>query len=574
MLSFKLILGCLFGLLVTSIVVLGVVCYQNSEASIQTAERVRHTFEVLKQTDEISSLYKDIQLESNAFFISRDSSLFRSYLTARDNILPRIRQLRNHTSDDTNQTARIDSLLTYVEGLILFTDEGLESDELHHSTEQVDRRLTTNYLYGQNLREITQAIKTEEEKLLIIRERAHEQSIGAIKKTFFLLVSGIAVLLTVTFFSIRYNFNKRVKVQEDQKKASELFTKLFYDSPTGIVISRLDSGEIIDCNKAYTELVHYNKSEMIGKSTIQLGIYGDVSRRNELVKEARIHGMSKDAEVQLRTKGGEAIWVSTCMQCILINNENCLLTVVLDMTEHKAAEEKVKQALVAEIKLNKLKSNFITLASHEFRTPLTTIQSSAFLLENYSFGENKEKVSKHVSRIKGSVNWLTSILDEFLSLTKIEEGKVEPKKERINLKETIQDLCDDLKIFARPGQEIIYQHSGEEEITSDPIFLGTIVNNLVSNAIKYSNENDAIHVTSMVNEKVHLSVKDFGIGIAKEDQEHLFGRFFRASNAGDIQGTGLGLHIMKHHVDMLNGSIEVHSEPGKGSVFNVTFARG
>lgn len=241
------------------------------------------------------------------------------------------------------------------------------------------------------------------------------------------------------------------------------------------------------------------------------------------------------------------------------------------MLKFPEAEEKIRQALNYEIELNRLKSNFVTLASHEFRTPLTTIRSSAYLLYRYIVGENKEKVSKHLTRIQGSVNLLTSILDEFLSITKIEEGKVEPKMEKINLKETIETLCRNFKGLSKSGQNIVYVHRGDEEVYADPVLLGNIVHNVVSNAIKCSGENDEILVSSIVNSKVFLSVKDHGIGISKEDQTHLFERFFRASNTGNIQGTGLGLHIMKHYLDMLAGSVEVISEPGKGSEFRITF---
>jgi PAS domain S-box-containing protein len=382
---------------------------------------------------------------------------------------------------------------------------------------------------------------------------------------------GIGVLLATTFFLIRYHFNHRIKAEENQRKATELFTKLFYDSPIGIVISKLETGEIIDCNHAYTEIMGFTKPELLGKTSLQLGIINTTGERNDIVKMARTRGFSRDVDVQLNRKDGTPIWVSISMQSIVIDDENCLLSAIMDMTAHKEAEQKIQYALATEIALNKLKSNFVTLASHEFRTPLTAILSSAALMENYAVGENKSKVSKHVGRIKASVNLLTSILDEFLSLTKIEEGKVEPKTERLNLKETLESLCNNLKTFARPGQTIIYRHSGEEEIYSDPVLLGNIVNNLVSNAIKYSHENGQILVSSEVNANVHLSVKDDGIGISKEDQLHLFERFFRASNAGDIQGTGLGLHIMKHYVDKLKGSIEVQSEPGKGSEFKVIF---
>ncbi len=567
MTSFKTILGVLFGLLVSGIIVWGAVSYQNSKASIENAGLVRNTHEVIEQTNEISSLYKDIQLESNGYYISGDSSLLMHYGKARDSIVPSIEKLRHLTRDNPNQGLRIDSLLFYVKELISFTSR-VHDGESTYVPEQINERIKRNNYYRQHIREVIASIRTEEESLLVNRELAYKTSIAAFNRTFLLLMLGIAVLLATTFLLIRYHFNHRIKAEEDQRKANELFTKLFYDSPIGIVISRLDSGEIIDCNHAYTELMGFTKPELLGRTAVQLVVIDTTSERNNILKDAR-----GDIEVQLNRKDSTPVWVSISMQSIVIDDENCLLCAIMDMTAHKAAEQKIQNALTTEIELNKLKSNFVTLASHEFRTPLTAVMSSAALLENYSVGENKSKVSKHVTRIKASVNLLTSILDEFLSVTKIEEGKVEPKTERLNLKETLESLCNNLKTMARPGQKITYQHSGDEEIYSDPVLLGNIMNNLVSNAIKYSHENGEILVSSAVNANVHLSVKDNGIGISKEDQVHLFERFFRASNTGEIQGTGLGLHIMKHYVDKLKGSIEVQSEPGMGSEFKVTFER-
>lgn len=566
MISFKLILGILFLSLVTAITVLGIISYQNNKVSLENAELVRHTHEVLDQTAEISSLFKDLQLESNAYFVQEDSSVLGPYAIAREKILPGLNRLNVLTNGNLNQSGRIDSLQYLITALIKFTDTGIVRKKTD-AVNDVLTRVMTNFELRQRIRKNIDSIMLEERQLLALGEEAYQRSTDAFAKTFLLLVTGIAILLLVTFLSIRYNFNKRIRAQEEERRANELFAKIFYESPMGIVITKAETGEIIDCNNTYTELIRYSKSELIGKTGMELGIIDSMSR-NEMVQKNRA---VRDLEIQLQPKSAAPIWVSVSMQSIVINNQECLLTAVLDMTVHKEAEQKIKQALAAEIELNKLKSNFVTLASHEFRTPLTTILSSTFLVDNYSLGENKEKIARHISRIKASVNLLISILDEFLSLTKIEEGRIEPKLELINIRERIESLCGNFKTLARPGQKIVYKHTGEEQIYSDPVLLGNILNNLVSNAIKYSGENSEIVISSNVNAKVHLSVRDFGIGISREDQKHLFERFFRASNTGNIQGTGLGLHIMKHYVDLLKGSIDVHSEPGKGSQFDVMF---
>lgn len=569
MISFKLILGVLFLALVTAIMILGIILFQNNKTSLENADLVRHTHEVMDQTAEISSLYKDIQLESNAYFVHQDSSIIGPYKNAKKQIVPRIADLKTLLKDNPAQRVRADSIQQLIQELIAFTNTGFFLKE-HYTMKEMDARVMSNFVFRERIRKCTNSIIREEQKLLAQRESAYEMSIAAYNRTFLLLGGGISVLLITTFLSVRYNFNKRIRAQEEQKKANELFAKVFYESPIGIVISRLDSGEIIDCNNSYTELMNYKKSDVIGKTALELGIVRNEFERNELISKVRKFGIMRDIEIQLNPRGSLPIWVSKSMQTIYINNEECLLSAILDMSSHKEAEKKMQMALESEIELNKLKSNFVTLASHEFRTPLTTILSSAFLVENYSAGGNKEKVAKHVSRIKASVNLLISILDEFLSLTKIEEGKLQPRPEVFNLKHTIDMQCNTLMTFAKPGQKITYSHEGAEEVVSDAVLVGNIVNNLVSNAIKYSGENGEIFVTSVVDDRIHLSVKDFGIGISRDDQEHLFERFFRASNTGNVQGTGLGLHIMKHYVDSLNGSIKVQSEPGKGSQFDIT----
>jgi PAS domain S-box-containing protein len=563
--TFKVVLGILFGLMVAAIAILGVYTYQNNNTLIETSMMVSHTHEVMDQSETIASLYKDLQLESNAFLISRDSARIVAYNTAKESISPAVEKLRRLTRDDSIQQSRIDSLEIQLLQLIKFSDAAFEP-----VGQSLESRIGRNIDFRNNIRAWLDEIRNEELVLLSPRESANEESIRAFRNTFFLFLGVISVLLVTTFFAIRYNFNKRIRIQKELKKANDLFFKLFHETPIGIVISRAADGVIIDCNKAYERLIGFGRRELIGKTAAELNIL-DLNTRDSIVRTTREKGLIRDVEVQLKPKSGPLFWTSISMQYISVDDHECLLSVVLDITTHKRAEEDIKKALNAEIELNRMKSNFITLASHEFRTPLTTILSSAFLLENYAVGDNVEKIRKHLLRIKASVTLLTSILDEFLSLSKIEEGGLRPHMEKLNLKQYLEALCQNLQTFSKPGQRIEYKHQGADEAYTDRVLLGNIVNNLVSNAVKYSPENTTIEVSSVVNKKLHLVVKDCGIGISEADQKHLFKRFYRASNAGNVQGTGLGLHIMKHYVDVLGGSIALQSEPGKGSEFQVTF---
>jgi len=243
-----------------------------------------------------------------------------------------------------------------------------------------------------------------------------------------------------------------------------------------------------------------------------------------------------------------------------------------EVIERKRAEEDARRSLERERELNELKSKFVSIASHEFRTPLSTVMSSASLIQQYKDRKDLDKVDKHVNRIKSSVNHLTQILNDFLSLGKLEEGRVEVKRETIELESFFNEISDDVRSVLKEGQSMIIEClSGVKEVASDTGILRNVMFNLISNASKYSAEQKRIWITCERNkDRVVFHVKDEGFGIPDEDQKHLFDRFFRASNAGNIQGTGLGLNIVKRYVDLLQGEISFTSEFQKGSIFSVS----
>lgn len=242
-----------------------------------------------------------------------------------------------------------------------------------------------------------------------------------------------------------------------------------------------------------------------------------------------------------------------------------------EIAERKKAEEEVLKALAKERELNEMKSKFVSIASHEFRTPLSTILSSISLIDQYRQVGQLEKIDKHISRARASANHMTSILNDFLSVGKLEEGKVEIIREQVNVSDLLSDIAEEIKLIVKPGQHIEMQIPADiASIYTDSRMLRNVLFNLLSNASKYSEEGKAIQLScSRTHEGLHVSIRDHGIGIPEEDQRHLFERFFRASNAINIQGTGLGLNIVKRYLDLLNGSISFASEYGKGSTFTI-----
>lgn len=242
-----------------------------------------------------------------------------------------------------------------------------------------------------------------------------------------------------------------------------------------------------------------------------------------------------------------------------------------EVAERKKAEEEVLKALAKERELNEMKSKFVSIASHEFRTPLSTILSSISLIEQYRQAGQLDKIDKHINRARASVNHMTSILNDFLSVGKLEEGKVEIIREPVNVSELVNDIAEEIKLSLKPGQHIETSCASDTTtIHTDTRMLRNILFNLLSNASKYSDAGKTIQFKSnSADGYLVIAIQDDGIGIPEEDQRHLFDRFFRASNAINIQGTGLGLNIVKRYLDLLNGTISFTSVYGKGSTFTI-----
>lgn len=225
-------------------------------------------------------------------------------------------------------------------------------------------------------------------------------------------------------------------------------------------------------------------------------------------------------------------------------------------------------ALEREREMNVLKTRFLSMASHEFRTPLSTILSSIALIDHYNGPDLEQKKDKHVERIRSAVKNLTSILDEFLSLDKLEQGKISVNPSSFNLREFVAGLVEEVSDITKANQQITFSYSGPEETFLDGQILRNVLLNLLSNAIKYSDSGISVDARKE-NDTVTISVTDHGIGIPEEEQALLFEKYFRAKNARNIQGTGLGLHIVNRYVELMGGTLTFRSNK-EGTTFTAT----
>jgi PAS domain S-box-containing protein len=254
-----------------------------------------------------------------------------------------------------------------------------------------------------------------------------------------------------------------------------------------------------------------------------------------------------------------------------VEDRTKILREILAELEQSKAE--LSEALENEKEVSDLKSKFVTMASHEFRTPLSTILSSAYLLEQYNGNDQSGKSLKHIQRIKNAVAGMKSILEDFLSLGKLEEGLIQTHPEQLSAASCIEEITaviSEFEAILKPGQRIEFQHTGSADVTVDKHLLKNILINLISNAIKFSPEKAIIYVRCLFDPaEMKLTVKDSGIGIPEEDQQYLFKRFFRGRNASNIQGTGLGLHIVGKYLELMNGKIDMVSNVNEGTAFTI-----
>jgi len=392
-------------------------------------------------------------------------------------------------------------------------------------------------------------------------------------------------------------------------------TSLFENAAEGFIVTD-SNGNIILVNPSACRMFGYEADELIGQK-IEILIPSEYRKKHIKLRDAfynepknrvmghgrDLHGVKSDGknfpvEVSLSTylQSGERYVIAFVIdithrkeieqsmmrqqeQLEKVSNEMRMLNAELEakveertiilkeaLQRLEQSQEELSEALDKERQLNEIKSRFVSMASHEFRTPLSTVLSSASLLNKYTTTDDQPRRTRHIEKIKASVKQLNDLLEDFLSLGKLDERKVQVGLNEFSLEELVQDTIDEMKGLVKENQQIIYTQSGKEMIVSDKKMVRNVLINLISNAAKFSDKDSSIRLsTSVNNDEAVISVQDEGIGISAEDQEHLFSSFFRGKNALNIQGTGLGLHIVKRYIDLLGGRVDLESELDKGT---------
>jgi len=429
------------------------------------------------------------------------------------------------------------------------------------------------------------------------------------------LFSLIIVVMATVFILYLKRLYRNIDADQQQLGA------LFAHATEGIILTN-DKGQIVLLNPAAYSLFEYDKDELPGQP-IDVLIPQRFRHSHTEYREGFYHHpgnrtMGHGRDLFARKKNGQEFPVEVSLSYYKQKNTLYVIAFIVDITQRKQAEQelvarqrqlekiteeirkmntgletKVEQrtlilrealqeleksqkelheALDKERELNEIKSRFVSMASHEFRTPLSTVLSSAALLGKYTQTNDQEKRDKHIRRIKDSVKHLNTLLDDFLSLGKLEEGKIRAEPAEFVIKDFLDEVVEEMRPLTKDGQEITGDFSTDgRTFVSDKRLLKNILINLLSNAVKFSPEGATIRLDASLstNNTLNLSVQDKGIGISEEDQQHLFSSFFRGANALNIEGTGLGLHIVRRYLDLLYGSIQLRSILNEGTTITV-----
>ena len=378
----------------------------------------------------------------------------------------------------------------------------------------------------------------------------------------------------------------------EEIKHKEFYEVCFNSMPIGIfVFDKLK--RIIILNKIAAQIFGYSIEELSGKNADTLLKNKDLL--SDYINNTTSEALNKPLEVTGIVKNGTEVTIEVNLGKIDYENSTYYKALITDISIRKERElkinnlnyklekeieyrnkelekvvEKLKVSLDKEKELNQLKSRFISLTSHEFKTPLSAILSSTELIVKYAEIDNKIKKEEHVSKVKTMVNYLNGMLDDFLTLENIEAGKINISYKRFKFSELVKEILKQTKPFLKPKQQLIFENNSDEVVKQDPKIFKIIATNLLYNAIKFSDEDGIIKVKISTDANaIYLNVEDYGIGIPENEQNLIFKRFFRAKNALYFPGTGIGLNVVKGYVDSLKGEISFKSIENKGTLFSV-----
>jgi len=365
-------------------------------------------------------------------------------------------------------------------------------------------------------------------------------------------------------FGISKNLSAEVEAQQR-------FERLFRNNPTLLALSTLPERRFFDVNDAFLRTLGYSRSEILGRTAAELGLFAHPEQQEALAEQLQTEGRINDVEMQIRRKDGALLAGLFSGEIIVSQGQQFFLSVMIDITERKLAEEELLRTLASERELNALKTTFVSMVSHEFRTPLGAILGAAEMLEDYYDRMDTEKRANYFQMIRHEIQRLTGMLQDVLLQGQLDAGRVQFKPRPTEMVGLCREVVARVQGAFRKHPPVHFEIEAPAVRTLvDESLLERILSNFLSNALKYSPDLTPVHFSvRRAGAEWEFKVQDHGIGIPAADQAALFSAFRRGGNVGAIKGTGVGLYIVKKCAELHGGRVELQSQAGQGSTFSL-----
>jgi len=363
------------------------------------------------------------------------------------------------------------------------------------------------------------------------------------------------------------DITERKRAQAALAESEARFGAAFQASPAFIGILRMSDEKYVLVNDAYVNWLGYSREEVLGRTCVDLGIWEHPAERDQVLKDMRALGSIRQRECRWKNRDGHAFTILLSAETIKLNDTMHMLSMAMDITQRKRAEEELVRTLEREKELSQLKSNFVSMVSHEFRTPLGIIQSSAELLGDFHDKMPLNERDEQLRSITRNTRRMADMMEEVLFLSRLDAGKLEFQPTALDLNGFCRRVVDEV-LSTTSGRCVIELslNSVPLEANADERLLGHIFTNLLSNAVKYSEPGAKVHfAVDREGTDAVCVFRDQGIGISPVDQQQLFKAFHRGSNVGTRPGTGLGLLLVKRCAELHGGQVHLESKVGKGT---------
>src|SRR6266487_2412900 len=429
-----------------------------------------------------------------------------------------------------------------------------------------------------NLDERTSALNDMRQVGSIRQREVHWQNRHAERLTILLSAETIKLNETPHILSFAQDITQRKKAEaglqasEARLRESEArFSAAFQASPALIGILRMSDGKYVLANDAHLNWLGYPREEVLGRTCLELGMWENPGERDLVLKDMLAFGSIRQRECRWLNRRGQRFTILLSAETIQLNNTPHMLLIALDITQRKRAEEELLKTLEREKELSQLKGNFVSMVSHEFRTPLGIIQSSAELLRDFHQRMQSGEREDQLGSIIRNTRRMSGMMEEILVLSRLDAGKLDFQPAALDLNAFCRRIVDEvLSATSRRCRIELSLHSVPPDAQADERLLGHIFTNLLSNAVKYSEAGATVHFTVARNGHDAVCViRDKGIGISEGDQQQLFNAFHRGRNVGTRPGTGLGLLLVKRCAELHGGAVQVNSRIREGTTVTV-----